>query len=82
MEKRQTISFEALANNLIHEAGRLLGKDAGYLRDRITLHRVSGQHPNWGADIAAVDAYELPAFRQALESMLARFMTSIDIFAF
>jgi hypothetical protein len=31
----------------------------------------SGQHPNWGADIAAVNSYELSAFRQALESMLA-----------
>ncbi len=32
---------------------------------------VPGQHPNWGADIAAVSPYELSAFRQALESMLA-----------
>jgi hypothetical protein len=58
-------------DSLVREIGRLLGKEADHLRDRITLHRVSGQHPNWGADIASVSAYELSAFRQALESMLA-----------
>jgi hypothetical protein len=36
---------------------------------------VLGQHPNWGADIAAVSAYELSAFRQSLESMLALYDT-------
>ena len=60
-----------LIDSLVREIGRLLGEDAGHLRDQITLHRVFGQHPNWGADIAGINAYELSAFRQALESMLA-----------
>jgi hypothetical protein len=70
-DKQQSISHDALINSLVREIGRLLGKDASHLLDRITLHRVPGQHPNWGADIAAVSPYELSAFRQALESMLA-----------
>jgi hypothetical protein len=67
----QTVSYEALIENLVREIGRLLGKDATYLTDKITFHRVTGRHPNWGADIGAVSPYELSAFQQALESMLA-----------
>jgi hypothetical protein len=67
----QTVSYEALIENLVREIGRLLGKDATYLSDKITFHRVTGRHPNCGADIGAVSPYELSAFRQASESMLA-----------
>jgi hypothetical protein len=70
-DQRQSVFHEALMDSLVREIGRLLGKDAGHLRERITLHRVAGQHPNWGADIGGVSVYELSAFRQALESMLA-----------
>jgi hypothetical protein len=70
-EQRQSISYDALIDKLVREIGRLLGKDANHLTDKITLHRVADQHPNWGADIGAVSPYDLSAFRQALESMLA-----------
>jgi len=53
------------------ETGRVLGKDSGDLREKITLHRAVKQHPNRGADIGTDSPYELSAFRQALESMLA-----------
>jgi Ser/Thr protein kinase RdoA (MazF antagonist) len=68
---RRSMAHNALVDDLVRETGRLLGKDAAHLRERITLHRAAGRRPNWGADIAAVSAYELSAFRQALESMLA-----------
>ena len=54
-----------------HPGSRLLGKDAGHLRDKITLQRAFEQDSNWGADIGAVSPYERGAFRQAVESMLA-----------
>jgi hypothetical protein len=44
---------------LIRDMGRLLAKDASYLSDKITLHRIADQRPNWGGDIAAVSPYEL-----------------------
>ncbi len=71
LNDQQSIAHDALMDSLVREIGWLLGRDAGHLRNLITLHRVPRQHPNWGADIAAVSAYELSAFRQALESMLA-----------
>jgi hypothetical protein len=70
-ERRQSISYKGLIDKLVREIGRLLGKDANHLTDKITLHRVADPHPNWGADIGAVSPYVLSAFRQALESMLA-----------
>jgi hypothetical protein len=70
-ERRQSISYKGLIDKLVREIGRLLGKDANHLTDKITLRRVADQHPNWGADIGAVSPYDLSAFRQALESMLA-----------
>jgi hypothetical protein len=70
-EEKQSVSHDALIDSLVRETGRLLGKDANHLTDKITLHRVADQHPNWRADIGAVSPYELSAFRQALESMLA-----------
>jgi hypothetical protein len=69
-EQRQSISYDALIDKLVREIGRLLGKDANHLIDKITLHRVADQHPNC-ADIGAASPYDLNAFRQALESMLA-----------
>ncbi len=55
----------ALIDSLVRETGRLLGKDAGHLRDKITLHRAFEQDPNWGdlrADDPRVQTFD-PRFR-------------------
>ena len=46
---------------MVREIVRLLAKDASYLSDKITLHRVTDRRPNWGADIAADRPYESSA---------------------
>lgn len=66
--KRQSLARDSLLECLLQEIGNLLGKDAHYLGDKITIVSNKGQ-PNWSAEIGVVSTIELSAFRRALINM-------------
>jgi hypothetical protein len=62
-QQRQSLARDSLRECLLQEIGRLLGKDAHGLGDKITFVRMKGQ-PNWSAEIDIVSTIQLSAYRQ------------------
>ena len=57
---------------LIDETTRVLGRDASFLRARLTIRRRNGT-PNWDANIGVAGTAVVAAYLQALEHVKARY---------
>jgi hypothetical protein len=64
--ERQTIALATLAEILIDGTTRVLGRDASFLRARLTIRRRNGT-PNWDANIGVAGTAVVAAYLQALE---------------
>jgi hypothetical protein len=63
--ERQTIALATLAEILIDETARVLGRDASFLRARLTIRRRNGT-PNWDANIGVAGTAVASAVRATL----------------
>ena len=70
--ERQTIALATLAEILIDETTLVLGRDASFLRARLTIRRRNGT-PNWDANIGVAGTAVVAAYLQALEHVKARY---------
>jgi len=70
--ERQKIALATLAEILIDDTARELGRDVSFLRPRLTIRNREGQ-PNWDANIGIAGNAVVAAFLKALEHAKARY---------